>query len=165
MTDGGQVPMAGIWYDYWPHHSTGPHLTGPFIRLKKGLFPPPPKYVGAIGFFPPPRCWALLAMRGWVRSFWKVSAFPRRSPSSWEVMYRYLTFPVPLAWLLMSRSSIKKHEWYLNHHQHFTFNQAKRYLVFKNPSYHDCLSEASKGTLVCQVHRIIVIAITMSIFS
>jgi len=28
--------------------------------------------------------------------------------------------------------------------------QAKRYLVFKNPSYHDCLSEASKGTLVCQ---------------
>ena len=62
-------------------------------------------------------------------------------------------------------ASSSVHERYPNHHKHLNFNQAKRYLVFKNPSYHDCLSEASKGTLVCQVHRIIVIAITMSIIS
>merc|ERR1712106_453666 len=28
--------------------------------------------------------------------------------------------------------------------------QAKRYLVFKNPDYHNSLSDASKGTLICQ---------------
>lgn len=105
-----------------------------------------------IFLLPRPRCWAPPAMKGWVSSFWKGSASPRRSPSSWEAMCRCL------AWVFFScliGSYVVTWDLYQ------PFYQAKRYLVFKNPSYHDCLSEASKGTLVCQVNILLMFILLM----